>query len=102
MSLAVVTCKCGSSESLVRNYLHSIGYPEWMNIPIAQGKEKSLSVLNQLPPAPEKEMLQSLLKNASKWAVIIGYNDKSMRWSDIAHGGAKTQIEAELVVKTFM
>lgn len=102
MSLAVVTCLCGGSESLVRNYLHSIGYPEWMNIPIAQGKEKSLSVLNQLPPAPEKEMLQSLLKNASKWAVIIGYNNSSMRWSDIAHGGAKTQIEAELVVKTFM
>lgn len=100
--LSIITCKCGSSESLVRNYLHSIGYPEWMNIPIAQGKEKSLSVLNQLPPAPEKEMLQSLLKNASKWAVVIGYNDDSMRWSDIAHGGAKTQIEAELVVKTFM
>lgn len=102
MSLAVVTCLCGGSESLVRNFLRSVDYPEWMNIPIVKGKEKSLSVLNQLPPAPEKEMLQSLLKNASKWAVIIGYNGKSMRWSDIAHGGAKTQIEAELVVKTFM
>ena len=102
MSLAVVTCLCGGSESLVRNYLHSIGYPEWMNIPIHQGKEKSLAVLNQLPPAPEKEMLQSLLKNAGKWAVIIGYDDGSMRWSDIAHGGTKTKIEAELVVKTFM
>lgn len=102
MSLAVVTCLCGGSESLVRNFLRSVDYPEWMNIPIVKGKEKSLSVLNQLPPAPERDMLQSLLKNASKWAVIIGYNDKSMRWSDIAHGGAKTQIEAELVVKTFM
>lgn len=100
--LSVITCLCGGSQSLVRNYLRSIDYPEWMSIPIVQGKEKSLAVLSQLPPAPEKEMLQSLLKNASKWAVIIGYNDEAMRWSDIAHGGAKTKIEAEFVVKTFM
>lgn len=101
MALAVVTCLCGGSESLVRNYLRSIDYPEWMNIPIHQGKEKSLSVLNQLPPAPEKEMLQSLLKDASKWAVIIGYNENGMKWSDISHNGPKSRIEAEFVVKNF-
>lgn len=102
MAISVVTCKCGSTESLARNFLHSVGYPDWMSIPIHQGKENSLAILNQLPPAPEKDMLQSFLKDASKWVVIVGYDGQSMRWSDIAHGGAKTQIEAELVVKTFM
>lgn len=101
MSLAVVSCQCGSSDSLVRNFLHSVNYPEWMSIPISKGKEKSLSVVNQLPPTPEKEMLKSFLKNASKWAVIIGYNETEMRWSDIAHNGPKSYIEAEFVVKNF-
>jgi len=73
-----------------------------MDITIHRGKEKSMSVLNQLPPAPEKEMLENFLSNASKWVVIIGYDDQNMRWSDIAHGGAKTKIEAEMVVRTFM
>lgn len=99
--IKIIACHCGSSDSLVRNYLKSIGYPEWMSIPITKGKEKSLSVINQLPPSDGKEMLQSFLRDASKWAVIIGYNDSSMRWSDIAHGGAKTKIEAEMVVKNF-
>lgn len=102
MSLAVVACQCGSSDSLVRNFLHSVGYPDWNSIPMARGKEKSLAVVNQLPPAPEKEMLQHFLKDASKWAIIIGYDQESMKWSDIAHSGPRSRIEAEFVVKNFM
>lgn len=101
MSLAVCTCLCGGSTSLVRNFLHSAGYPDWMSIPIHQGKEKSLALLNQLPPTPENKMLQSFLKDASKWAVIIGYDETEMKWSDIAHNGPKSRIEAEFVVKSF-
>lgn len=101
MALAVCTCLCGGSTSLVRNFLHSVGYPDWMSIPIHQGKEKSLATLNQLPHTPEKEMLQSFLRDASKWAVIIGYNDDALKWSDIAHNGPKSRIEAEFVVSTF-
>lgn len=99
--LGIITCYCSSSDSLVRNFLKSINYPDWINIPIAKGKEKSLALLNQMPPTPEKEMLQSFLKNASKWAVIIGYTDDQMKWSDIAHNGPKSRIEAEFVVKSF-
>ena len=99
--IKIITCLCGSSESLVRNFLHSINYSDWMSIPIVQGKEKSLAVLNQLPPAPEKDMLKNFLKDASKWAVIIGYDQENMKWSDIAHNGPKSRIEAEFVVKNF-
>ena len=102
MSLAIVACQCGSSDSLVRNFLYSVGYPDWNSIPMARGKEKSLAVVNQLPPAPEKEMLQHFLKDASKWAIIIGYDQDSMKWSDIAHSGPRSRIEAEFVVKNFM
>lgn len=59
-------------------------------------------MLNQLPSTPEKDMLQSFLKNASKWVVIIGYDQENMRWSDISHNGAKSRIEAEFVVRTFV
>ena len=99
--ISVVACQCGSSDSLVRNFLKSIGYQDWISVPIEKGKEKSLSALNRLPPTPEKEMLQSFLKNASKWAVIIGYDETGMKWSDIAHNGPKSRIEAEFVVKNF-
>lgn len=99
--ITVIACHCGSSESLARNFLKSVGYPGWMDITIHRGKEKSMSVLNQMPPAPEKEMLQSFLKNASKWVVVIGYDQESMKWSDISHNAPKSTIEAEFVVKTF-
>lgn len=101
MSIAVVACMCGSSESKARNFLKGAGYKNWMSIPIHRGKDKSKSVLNQMPPVPEKEMLQNFLKDASKWVVIIGYDESSMKWSDIAHNAPKSRIEAEFVVKSF-
>jgi len=99
--IAVCACMCGSSESMARNFLKSVEYPDWLNIRIYKGKEKSRSLLNQMPPVPEKEMLEHFLKNASKWVVIIGYNENSMKWSDIAHNAPKSRIEAEFVVKNF-
>ena len=101
MSLTVVACMCGSSDSMARNFLRSVNYPEWMTVPIHRGKEKSRSILNQLPSTPEKEMLDNFLKNASKWVVIIGYDQDSMKWSDISHNAPKSHIEAEFVVKNF-
>lgn len=92
---------CGSSDSMARNFLRSVDYPEWMAVPIHRGKEKSRSILNQLPSTPEKEMLDNFLKNASKWVVIIGYDQDSMKWSDISHNAPKSHIEAEFVVKNF-
>lgn len=101
MSLAVVACQCGSTDNLVRNFLKSVGYQDWISIPVHKGREKSLSVLNQLPPTPEKEMLQGMLKNASKWAIIIGYDNEQCKWSDISHNWPKSKIEAEFVVRNF-
>ena len=46
-------------------------------------------------------MLKNFLSNASKWVVIIGYDQENMKWSDIAHNGPKSSIEAEFVVKNF-
>lgn len=99
--IAVVACHCGSSDSLVRNFLKRIGYSNWLSTPVEKGREKSLAVINQLPPAPEKEMLKNLLKNASKWTIIIGYDETSMKWSDISHNGPKSRIEAEALVRHY-
>lgn len=100
--IKVITCQCGSVDSLVRNFLHSVGYEDWFSIPIARGKDKSLSVANVLPPSTEKEILINFLKDAGKWAVIIGTDGTTCRWSDIAHNGPKSRIEAEFVVRNYL
>lgn len=101
MPIAVCTCQCGSVDSLVRNFLHSVGYDDWMSIPINRGREQSMALLNRLPCGTEKDILKSFLVGAGKWAVIIGYDGDKCRWSDIAHNGPKSRIEAEVIVKNF-
>lgn len=85
----------------MRGFLQKAGYRDWLSIPVVQGKDKSLSLLGTIPQYPEVDMLRNYLREASKWAVIIGHDGQMCRWSDITHGGPKTQIEAEFVVKNF-
>lgn len=95
-------CLCGSTDNLIRNFLHNNGYPGWASIDIPKGKEKSRWMLSTMPQLPEVEMLNSFLENASKWAVIIGYDEAgNCRWADLAHGGEKSMVNAELIVQTF-
>ena len=101
MPIKCCGCLCGSTERLIRNFLQQAGYKDWLSIPIATGKEKSKSMLGTIPRYPEVEMLEHFLSNASKWAVIIGWNENGCRWSDIAHNAAVSKIDAQLIVDTF-
>lgn len=101
MPIATCSCHCGSVDQLIRGFLQSTGYEGWATIPIEKGKNRSLAMLDYLPQFPELDMLRSFLKDASKWAVVVGYNENGCRWSDIAHNGPKSRIEAELVVQNF-
>lgn len=99
--IKVSACLCGSSEQKARNFLKKAGYPDWLDIEIFQGKQKTNSLLNTIPQYPEVDMLRSFLQNASKWVVILGYDGNSCRWSDIAHNAPKSTIEAEFIIKEF-
>lgn len=99
--IAACTCLCGSSDQLARQTLKKYGYEGWLSIPVPQGKEKSLRMLERIPRTPEVEMLENYIKNASKWVVIIGWNENGCRWTDVAHRNAKAQVEAQLIVEAF-
>lgn len=100
--IACVACQCGSSDSLVRTRLERYGYSDFLKVPIIKGKEKSLSKLNTLPQFDEIQMLRNHLKNASRWAVVIGYDDDACRWVDLANGKAiVNNVDLELIISHF-
>lgn len=101
MAIAVITCNCGSTTERARRFLERAGYADWLSIPILKGKEQSKKALVSIPRYPEVEMLDNYLQNASKWVVIIGWNENGCRWADIAHNANKSEVEARLIVKIF-
>ena len=94
-------CMCGSTESLIRNFLKRQGYQDWLSISIEIGKEKSMKLIDRFPPRVELMMLKNYLQDKGKWAVIIGIDDEACRWSDLSRGGEKSAIEAEFLVQRF-
>lgn len=101
MALVVLTCQCGSVEEKARGFLKKVGYENWMTIPVHKGKERCKKALEYVPQYPEVDMLNSFLDRGGKWVVILGYDGNECRWSDIAHGGLKAEVDAEFVVKQF-
>lgn len=101
MSIAVCTCRCGSTEQLARSFLKKAGCPDWLGIPIFQGKEASLQLLERVPQFPEVEMLRNYLREASKWVVILGWNENGCRWADIVHTPTKSQEDAKVIAEVF-
>lgn len=101
MPIAVCTCLCGSADTLARNFLHTAGYRDWVGVRIAKGREKSKSFILSLRDCPERRELEAFLGNATKWVIIIGWDETSFRWVDIAHKTSAAKIEAELLVQHF-
>lgn len=100
--LKVVSCQCGSSDNLIRGKMAKFHCDQALTIPIAKGKERSLSVLNTLPQFPEVAELRPYIEAHSKWAIIIGYDDERMKWVDLANGSyLKNDVDAELLLTHF-
>ena len=100
--ITCVACTCGSIDKLVRKKLEFFGYRDFLTIPITRGKDKAKSVLNTLPQHPAIDMLRSHLSSASRFAVIIGWDDEDCRWVDIANGKAvMNNVELEFLLERF-
>lgn len=99
--ILVLTCNCGSVEQKARTFLKKVGYPDWLNIQIYKGKDKTKRAIQYIPHYPEVDMLNHFLESASKYVVILGYDGNECRWSDIAHNYSKSAIDAEFIVKRF-
>lgn len=101
MAIYACGCLCGSTESLIRNFLKQAGYEDWLSLPIEMGKERSIKLMEYLPNLPELQMLSNYLANLGKWAVIIGVKDGVCRWSDISRDAPNSTIEATHIVEFF-
>lgn len=102
MPIACISCTCGSVDRLIRSRLDQFGYRDALTIPITRGKDKSKSFLNTIPQHDEVDMLRSYLNGASKYAVVIGYDDDAMRWVDLANGKAiVNNVDLEKILEYF-
>ena len=102
MAIMCVSCTCGFADKLIRTRLERAGYKDFLTIPIAKGKDRAKSALSTIPQLPDMAMLLNRLKNASKFAIIVGYDDTEMRWVDMAIGkGFMNDIELENILERF-
>ena len=101
----LLVCDCGGSEQLVRSALHSAGVGNWATAPLVRGKRRVLEWLDKLPEEihnkPEIGGLYRLVKNNGRFAVILGYDDLSVRWGDVASGSLKEKLDAEVIASRY-
>ena len=103
--IAVVTCTCGGAEGLARSALKNGGHPDWLNMPIAQGKKQTEFVLDTFKQKHENnssyQALCEYVKKRGRYVVIIGEKGKVFAWADISRGTIQERMDAEILVKEF-
>ena len=102
MPIAALACQCGGADSWIRSKLNKFGYKHALLIPITKGKEKCLRQIATFVQTQETTELIAHIKNASKFAIIVGTDGKSLRWVDIVNGHwVKNDVDAEFIIRDF-
>lgn len=102
MALFCVSCQCGGADGWIRSKLKKFNYQGALSIPITKGKEKALSLVASLPQTQEATDLAAHIKNASKFAIIVGTDGEHVRWVDVVNGTwVKNDVDAEFIVRDF-
>lgn len=103
--IAVVTCTCGGAEGLARTALKNGGVGNWLDFPIAKGKQQTKYVLdtmrNKFGEVDSFKALETYTQKSGKYVVIIANDGKRFAWTDISRGSLKDRLDAEILIKEF-
>lgn len=103
--IVALLCRCHGAEPLARQFFKSNHIPNWLDIPIYQGKIDCQNFLKSLPDlsgGPDTiSSLQSFLTRAGSYVVIVGHDDEHFMWSNIKTSSVKAIADAELIVEQF-
>ena len=103
--IAVVTCTCGGAEGMARTVLKNGGLSNWLEIPIAQGKNQTKYVLDTFKSKHENnsayKALCDYVEKKGRYVVLIGEKGKTFAWADVARGTLQERLDAEILVKEF-
>ncbi len=102
MPIAALACQCGGADGWIRSKLKKFGFKHALLIPITKGKEKCLAQLSTFPQVQETTDLAAHIRSATKFAIIVGTDGESLRWTDVANGHwVESDVDAEFIVRDF-
>ena len=102
MAIMCVACQCGGADNWIRSKLKKFNCKYALLIPIVKGKEKALKHVATLAQTNDTANLATHIRNASKFAIIIGTDGEVVRWVDIVNGSyVKNDIDAEFIIRDF-
>lgn len=102
MAIAALACQCGGADNWIRSKLKKFGFRQALLIPITKGKEKSLRQVATFPQTPNTLDLINHIKNATKFAIIVGTDGESLRWVDVVNGHyVVNDVNAEFIIRDY-
>lgn len=102
--IAMAICKCPNAPTKAYKFLEPL-VENWFDVPMYHGRDNIAKFLASLRNYPMGERspqaLLGFLSSASKFIVVVGWDEETFTWSDISHGKAEDIIEAENIVRIF-
>lgn len=103
--IAIFVCQCASSELKARRVLKSSGIKKPLGVRCYLGKTSILIGMDNMPESikqtTEWAAMRDLVNNKPSYAIIAGWDNEKMRWSDIYDGKIESVVPGEQIAEYF-
>lgn len=103
--IMLLTCDCGGAEEMVRRPLKKAGVEDWLGVPLRKGATSVKLFLDQLPEEVQETVmvgaLRELLESKSNYAVVFGWDETGVTWTNVSDGTITSPLDAEAIVERF-
>lgn len=103
--LAIYACHCSNSELKARRLLKSCSAPDYLSIKCYTGKNSIFMAMDNLPSSlhqtTEWGALKDAVSNLTSYSIIVGWDEKNLRWSNVYDGRLESVVPAEKIIEYF-
>ncbi len=100
--IALILCDCGGAELMGRRKLLGAGMKDYLEPVAYKGKEAGLRFLDNFPKNDKEVILaKEHLKNFSSYAIVFGYKEGKIRWTDVADGSPISALDVGVIVDNY-
>lgn len=103
--LAIFVCQCANGELKARKVLKSAEITGYLSVKCYTGKKHAEIGLDNMPESikqtAEFGALREKIKQATGYAIIAGWDNKNLRWSDVYDGRLESVVPGEQIAEHF-
>lgn len=103
--LVALVCRCAGATQRARKLFKNANVPNWLDVPIYEGKEQANQFFSNLPPTLTNTLGAQTLKqhiaDSGSYNTIVGFTQDNLIWSSIHNATTQEHLDAQMIAEAY-